>query len=417
VEVWVPGTYTLPPLDPYLVAAAALGRMAESGVGSVVHCHLFRAPERLLAEAEAVARAARDIGVRVAFVVPLRDRHRLGYGYDEAILDYMDPTDRKAVAAQWQRPLPTASDQLSVVTEIASRFAGDLFHVQYGPIGVEWCSDALLERVASDSERTGLRVHMHLLESRYQREWAEHAYPQGIVRHLDRIGLLSQRLAIAHGVWLRREECALLAEHGVTVSVNATSNLRLRSGVAPLGAMRGAQLGIALGMDSLSLDDDDDMLRELRLAYRLHRGCGLDDQIDKAALFEAAMRRGPAIVSGEDGFGAIKRGAPADVLLLDYAAMASDVIDELCEETEIVLARATAEHVRSLIVSGRTVVAGGKTTGLDLPAVQRELTAQARSFAKPLQAQRPTLHAFQAGLRRFYRAGGHTKVDPPHDES
>ncbi len=414
VELWVGGTYTMPPLDPYLVAAVALGRMAESGVGSIVHCHLFRPPERLIVEAEAVARAAREIGVRVAFVVPLRDRHRLGYGADEAILSQMDPACREALAAQWQRPLPTPRDQLAAVAEIAARFAADLFHVQYGPIGVEWCSDALLESVAAESARTGSRVHMHLLESRYQREWAVHAYPDGIVRHLDRVGLLSRRLAVAHGVWLRPDECALLAERGVAVAVNATSNLRLRSGIAPLAAMRRAKLDVALGMDSLSLDDDDDKLRELRLAYRLHRGLGLDDQLDAAALFEAAMQRGPAIVGGGTGFGAIVPGGMAELLLLDYAAMTADAIDEVCDETEIFLARATSEHVRALVVAGRQVVANGKLIALDLPAAHRELTAQARRFAEPLKALRPTLEAFLAGLRRFYGAGGHVgKPAPP----
>jgi cytosine/adenosine deaminase-related metal-dependent hydrolase len=412
VEVWVAGTYTMPPLDPYLVAAVALGRMAASGVASLVHCHLFRPPERLLAEAEAVARAARELGVRVAFVAPLRDRHRLGYGADAAILGHMDPARRAEIEAQWRRPLPDPRDQLQAVGEIAARFAGELFHVQYGPIGVEWCSDGLLESVAAESARTGARVHMHLLESRYQREWADRAYPQGIVRHLDRLGLLTPRLSVAHGVWLRPDECALLAERGVAISVNATSNLRLRSGIAPVAAMLGARMDVALGMDSLSLDDDDDMLRELRLAYRLHRGFGLDEHFDKPALFRAATCCGPAIVAGAQGFGSIAPGGVADVLLLDYAAMAADAIDEICDETEILLARAASGHVRALVVAGRKVVADGRVTGLDLPAAERALAAQAKQFAGPLAALRSTLEAYQAGLRRFYRAGGHIGAPP-----
>jgi cytosine/adenosine deaminase-related metal-dependent hydrolase len=412
VELWVPGTYALPALDPYLVAAVALGRMAESGVASIMHCHLFRPPERLMAEAEAVARAAREIGVRIAFAAPLRDRHPLGYGDDDAILGCMDPACRDAVAAQFQRPLPPAKEQLAAIGEIARRFAHDLFHVQYGPIGVEWCSDALLEAVAAESARTGLRVHMHLLESRTQREWADHAYPGGIVRHLDRVGLLSPRLAVAHGVWLRPEECALLAERGVTVSVNATSNLRLRSGIAPMAAMRRARLGVALGMDSRSIDDDDDMLRELQLAWRLHRGFGLDETLDKAALFEAALRRGPAIVTGRDDFGQTEAGAAADLLVLDYVAMSADAIEEVCDETEMFLARAVQEHVRALVVAGRTVVTDGKLVGLDLRAAERALAAAARRHGPALAAERQTLRAFQDGLRLFHRSGGHKEKSP-----
>ena len=63
--------------------------------------------------------------------------------------------------------------------------------VQYGPNGVQWCSDELLQAIAQASQRTGRRVHMHLLETKYQRQWADATYPDGVVRMLDDIGLLS----------------------------------------------------------------------------------------------------------------------------------------------------------------------------------------------------------------------------------
>ena len=60
------------------------------------------------------------------------------------------------------------------------------------------------------------------------------------MRFLDDIGLLSPRLTVAHGVLhLTDEECALMAERGVTVAVNTACNLRLRSGVAPVGRFSG----------------------------------------------------------------------------------------------------------------------------------------------------------------------------------
>ena len=62
---------------------------------------------------------------------------------------------------------------------------------------------------------------------------------QGIVRFLDDIGLLSPRLTVAHGVHLTDEECGLMAERGVTVAINTACNLRLRSGVAPVGRFSG----------------------------------------------------------------------------------------------------------------------------------------------------------------------------------
>ena len=57
---------------------------------------------------------------------------------------------------------------------------------------MQWCSDELLQAVAEASHRTGRRVHMHLLETKYQRQWADANYPGGVVRMLDAPGTLPE---------------------------------------------------------------------------------------------------------------------------------------------------------------------------------------------------------------------------------
>jgi cytosine/adenosine deaminase-related metal-dependent hydrolase len=406
VECWVPATYAMPPADPYLVAAAALGRMARCGIGHIVQCHLWRPPDVLLREALAVRKAAEDIGVRVAFVVPLRDRHRLGYGADDEVLACMQPDARQAVAERFLRAIPPVDEQLAVVDEIAAQGAGPLFSVQLGPIGIEWCSDALLEAVAARSLRDGRRVHMHLLESRYQREWADAAFPGGIVQHLADIGLLSSRLTVAHGVWLRPQECSLLAQHGVTVSVNTSSNLRLRSGVIGLPEVHASGTRFALGLDALGLDDDDDMLREMRLARLLHCATGFDEPLKPADFLAAATAHGSAVICPQEARG-IAPDAPADFLALDLARMTAGLGEGLYDLLDVVHARATARDVARLVIAGQSVVEEGRVLGIDLPRIERELAAQLAAAAPGLVEGRAILRKYQEGLRRFYLEGRH----------
>ncbi len=66
------------------------------------------------------------------------------------------------------------------------------------PNGMQWCSRAMLEGIAEASARTGRRVHMHFLETKYQRAWADQNCPQGAARYLKEIGLLTNRLTLAH---------------------------------------------------------------------------------------------------------------------------------------------------------------------------------------------------------------------------
>jgi 5-methylthioadenosine/S-adenosylhomocysteine deaminase len=405
VEAWVPATYTIPLLDPYLVSAAAFARMARAGITSIVHCQLSGPP--LLETAGAVARAARDVGVRVAFVVPLRDRARLGYGADEAILAHMAPGDKEAIAARWLRPIPPITEQLDLVDRIAEQHAGPAFAVQYGPVGMEWCSDELLGEVAARARRSERRVHMHLLESYYQREWADRHYPEGPITRLAELGLLSSHLTLAHGTWLRPEENCLLAAHGVTVSINTSSNLRLKSGIAPVHEMKTAGLRFAIGLDALALDDDDDMLRELRLTHLLHAGRGFDRHVSRSDVFDAASHAGACAVCGGNKAGELVAGASADFIVLDYKKLAPDIDERLDDPFVSFFARARQDHVDSVYCAGRAIVSQGRVLGIDQAAIEKELAGQLAEAAPDLVKLRPLLRSFQLGLERFYASGGH----------
>jgi cytosine/adenosine deaminase-related metal-dependent hydrolase len=220
---------------------------------------------------------------------------------------------------------------------------------------------------------------MHLLETRYQRAWADSAYPEGIVRYLDRIGLLSPRLTLAHCTWARSEELALLAARGVTIAVNTGSNLGLRSGIAPLADMLRRGCRVALGLDGLALDEDDDALREMRLAHLLHAGTGFRIDVDRSAMLRMAFVNGRRSVLNKDDGGALANGEPADVLLLDWAAVDDDCLRPDLDPLDLLFARATARQIREVIVAGRSIVRDGRTTGIDFPVMRAELMNRLRA--------------------------------------
>jgi cytosine/adenosine deaminase-related metal-dependent hydrolase len=267
---------------------------------------------------------------------------------------------------------------------------------------VQWCSDGLLEAIADASARTGRRIHMHLLETRYQRAWADAAHPGGIVGHLDALGLLSPRLTLAHCVWARPDEFELLAARGVTIAVNTSSNLHLRSGIAPLAQMLKARCRVAFGLDGSALDDDDDALRELRLLHLLHVGKGFAVEMNREQLLRAAFGNGRLSVTNNDQDGAIRPGNPADILLLDWGAIDDDRLRDDIEPLTLVLVRATARHIRELIVGGRTVVKDAKVTGVDAEAARTELIGRLRAGMGDKVAIAAAIPALEQGIARHY---------------
>jgi 5-methylthioadenosine/S-adenosylhomocysteine deaminase len=408
LECWVPSVYLQPDVDPYVNAALAFARDARAGISAVVNFHIVNRPEAFDEEMRAVARAANDVGIRLALVVPMRDRNPLAYGDDEDLLSLLDPDVRRHVTELWRRPALPASEQVARAGRIAQQCEGGLVHVQLGPIGVQWCSDRLLELVAEESARTGRRVHMHLLETRYQREWADANYPGGVINCLRDIGLLSPRLSVGHGVWLRDREIESLAECGVTVVLNTSSNLRLRSGIAPARRLVAAGAPIAFGLDALTLHEDNDALAELRLAYLLHNGPGLQNDVSPATLFHAAMVQGARVITGAPNHGVLSPDKAADVALLDYAAMSGDLIDGLTSELDVLLVRGASRYVRALIVAGRRVVVDGRVTGVDERELEAACIRQTGRSSGRLRDLRPVLGRYQDALKTFYAQGRHT---------
>jgi cytosine/adenosine deaminase-related metal-dependent hydrolase len=382
LEAWLQHLALFPSVDPYLAAAVSLGNSALGGAG-VVMMHYTRAQglTDLPTEAAEVARAARDVGVRVGFAVSMKDRNPVGYGPPDALLDALPQAARDEITSRFFRqPLPP-KEQVRLVEAVAAAADGPSFTVQYGPNGVQWCSDALLEAIAEASALSGRRIHMHLLETRYQRAYLDQLYGGGVVKFLDSIGLLTPRLTLAHCVWARPDELELIAARGATIVTNSSSNLRLRSGIAPAARMLGCGCRLALGVDGSALDEDDDMLRELRLTHLLHAGSGFAPSARENDMLRAAVSTGRlSVINSADG-GLIAQGAPADLLLLDYDALDDDVLRDDLDPADLFFARATARHIHEVIVAGRTVVRDQRLLGIDLPAARREVLSRMKAGA------------------------------------
>lgn len=408
LEVWLTALGQEPRVDPYLRAAAAFGRLAEGGIAAANHCHNTQDPAALVAEAEAVSAAARDVGVRIAFAVPIHDRNPVVYGDVAPLMEGLPAPARERLAAREGRAMSVRA-ALDAVEAIAA-FEHETFHVQYGPVGPQWVSDAALAAIAEASAANGRRIHMHLYETRFQKEWAEAAYPHGLLRHLDAIGLLSPRLTVAHGVWLDEADCALLAERGVTVSVNTSSNLRLRSGIAPVKRYVGAGLRFAMGLDGMAFDDDEDGFREMRLLWHHQRGFAGDGVLAAADLFEAVIANGRRTVVGDDGGGGLTAGAPGDVAIVDYAAMADDVLREAADPIDVILTRASKHHLKRFIVGGRTIVADGRCVSVDLDGIGAALRDQARAGWARNPPDAETTGVLREAMRRYYVCGCHRTI-------
>src|SRR3954451_6165388 len=108
LESWILRSALGTPVDPYLTAASAFARAARAGCAAMmVHYTRPSGTMPLLDEAKAIARAAGDVGIRMAFALAVRDQNPIVYGDSEPVLAALPGDDRKLIEELFVRPAMT----------------------------------------------------------------------------------------------------------------------------------------------------------------------------------------------------------------------------------------------------------------------------------------------------------------------
>ncbi|MHB0767168.1 amidohydrolase family protein [Bradyrhizobium sp. 5.13L] len=386
LESWILRTALGAPVDPYLTAVSALARSAKAGCAAMmVHYTRPSGTMPLVDEAKAIAKAGSDVGIRIAFAMAVRDQNPIVYGDAEPVLSGLSGDDRRTIEELFVRAPMSPKAYIELTDATAGAIAGPMVDVQLGPAGVQWCSKPLLEAVAENSALTGRRIHMHLLETVYQRAWADQHFPD-MVRWLRDIGFLSDRLTLAHCIHARPDELEMIAASGARIVTNFSSNMHLRSGLAPIAVAHKCGCAVAVGVDGLALDEDDDILREMRLVQMVHGELGFKQTWTPAEMFALAIRNGRR-ATGAPGSGELNAGNPADYVVIDLDRLDRDQIMPV-DPMALLFARGNASLVKEVVVAGKTIVKDGSCSGIDLPGIEEQLRAMYRGNVGKLESFR-----------------------------
>ena len=226
------------------------------------------------------------------------------------------------------------------------------------------------------------------------------------VAHLDELGLLGPRLTLGHAVWVDEDDLDLIAQSGTCLCHNASSNLRLHSGLAPCGHALRRHIPIALGIDEAGLNDDRDMLQEMRLVLHLHKRPGLDapQGPSSADVFRMATEHGAATTPFAGSIGRLAPGMKADLVLFHWPTVAGPYLDPGVAAVDALVHRARTGAVRCVVVAGRKIYEDGRFTNIDRDAVVVEIRRVLASAAGAEEAHwRRVGKALLPYLREVYQ--------------
>ena len=353
-RIWVPLESELDEQALYLSSKLAALEALRGGFTTVCD-----AGTRAKAGLDAVATAARDVGLRCVLAQVCNDAGALSH-------------DAAAMRAAAERHL--------------AQSAGDaLVHPSLAVSVPEAASDAMMGFVAALCREAGALFQVHVNEhlASVERSLVERGLRP--LEHLDRAAALGPQTLVAHATLVTPQELLLLRDTDTAVSYNPVASAWKGNAVAPVLTM--AALGIRFGLGTDGTRGDGFRLMDAaetaqRLAFGLQSGdssCGAG-----WTWLDHATADGARAVGLGQRTGRVAAGLAADFLIIDLDVPEMTPSWDLSWE---LVRLANRQQIEAVFVDGRLRLWQGWPVGWDAKALMREAEGVAwRAVAKaPIQ--------------------------------
>ncbi len=261
-------------------------------------------------------------------------------------------------------------EYLEKFKEFSSRITFNL-----GPHAIYTVSGEQLQFCHKFAQEHNVKIHLHLSETKGEVEECQRLHGTTPVRYLDKLGILSPNLVLAHMIWVDEEEMDLVAKSGASVVHNPASNMKLASGYAfPYEEYKKRGIKVGLGTDGCSSSNNLDMFVAMKLASLLGKVWRYDSTAVKAEdIFASATSIGAEILGLNAG--RIEEGRLADLSLIDLnrpeLVPMNNLVSNLVYST-------SGACVDTFIVDGKILMENGYVEG------EEEIITEARALADRL---------------------------------
>lgn len=284
-------------LDPesiYALSRFAYAELAMAGVTAVGEFHyVHHGPdgtpyEDRIALADAVIRAARDVGLRICLLRVIYQRAG---------------QDRPPEGAQVRFSDSDIDDALADADAIASRFASDArVTVGLAPHSVRAVPVDGIVSAAQFARDRDMPFHMHVAEQRRELKEcvAEHGSPP--VRMLADAGVVDDRFVAVHATHLAPDEIEALGAAEAFACICRTTERDLGDGLCDAAALVAAGARLCTGVDSHAIADPFEEMRAIELDDR-SRAEARHVAAEAPALLAAGTTNGYAAIGLSDAAG------------------------------------------------------------------------------------------------------------------
>lgn len=226
-----------------------------------------------------------------------------------------------------------------------------------------------MKEIAGVAEKYEAPVFMHSSETESEVQGCLERYGKTPTALFDELGLFNHGGGGFHSVWMNDEDLEIYKKRGVWAIVNAGSNAKLASGIAPVCRMQEMGINLAIGTDGPSSNNALDIFREMfmiagtqKLQEKDAAACNANEILKMATV-------GGAHCMGLNDCDCIDVGKKADLIVIDLNRPNMQPINNI---TKNLVYSGSKENVKLTMINGKILYENGEFIGTDIEKIYAE---------------------------------------------
>ena len=238
-----------------------------------------------------------------------------------------------------------------------------LLDLSIAPHSVYTTSKKSWEMAIETAIKENLLLHTHLCETEKEVLDCKKKYAKTPVEFLDSMGAFETNLIFAHGIHLENSDFDLIKNKNCSVSINLHSNLKLASGIPPIGKYLENGTRISFGTDGVASNNTLSISDEISTAAKLFKALYKNPSFLPAKeLVKMATIGGAKALGKEKVIGSIEIGKSADIICVDIDNFQCQPV---YDPFSYIVYSMNRQNIKHVIINGQTVMKDRKLLTID----------------------------------------------------
>lgn len=234
------------------------------------------------------------------------------------------------------------------------------FHAEYTT------DKELIKGIAKLAEKYQAPVFTHASETKSEVEDCIKRNGMSPTKYLNSLGIFNYGGGAYHSVWIDDEDIEIYKEKGIWAVINACSNAKLASGIAPVSKLLKSGVKVAVGTDGASSNNALDMFREMYTICATQKLNDKDAASTDANDILKASTIGSARCMGLTDCDVIDVGKKADLIVIDMHRPSMQPINNI---TKNLVYSGGKDIVKMTMINGKILYDNGEFKNIDIEKI------------------------------------------------